>query len=142
MALKDLILTIGITIFLLTVIGAIYTVSLAIKLLPVVIILFVVLYFIGVFGKLKEKKKDEQKEPFQVVINDDTNYNQTTCYMNGNRPFIMNQDGGDSFQGSTMRCIMKGGPATWDKPNWLLPISDPNNPAYYNQFPSQALKFN
>jgi hypothetical protein len=139
MAMKDLIISIAITIFLLTVIGAIYTISLALKLLPIVIILFFILYVIGAFGKLTSKK---MKENYQVVVNDDTNYNQTTCYMNGNRPFIMNQDGGDSFQGSTMRCAMKGGPAIWDKPNWLLPISDPKNPAYYNQFPSQALKFN
>ena len=139
MAIKDLILTISITIFLLTVIGAIYTVSFALRLLPIIIILFIILYVIGAFGKLTQKKG---KENYQVVVNDDTNYNQTTCYMNGNRPFIMNQDGGDLFQGSTMRCVMKGGPVTWDKYPLLLPISDPKNPAYYNEFPSQALKLN
>lgn len=135
MVTKDLIVSIVITIFLLTVIGAIYTVSLAFRLLPIILILFGILYVIGVFSQ------KEKKENYQVVINDDTNYNQTTCYMNGNRPFIMNQNGGDSFQGSTIRCVMKGGPATWNKPNWLLPIDDPNNPAYYNEFPSQSLKF-
>jgi len=138
MAIKDLIISIAITIFLLTVIGAIYTIGLVFKLLPVIIILFIILYVIGAFGKLTSKKI----ENYNVVINDDTNYNQTTCYMNGNRPFILNQDDGDSFQGSTINCVMKGKPTTWNKPNWLLPIDDPNNPAFYNQFPSQALKFN
>ncbi len=139
MAKKDLIISIAITIFLLTVIGAIYTISLALRLLPIIIILFSILYVIGVFGNLSDKKS---KENYQVIINDDTNYNQTTCYMNGNRPFIMNQNGGDLFEGSTIRCAMKGGPNTWDKPNWLLPINDPNNPAYYNEFPSQSLRMN
>jgi hypothetical protein len=131
---KDLIIIALITIFLLITIASIYTVGLAIKLLPTVLIIFFILKYVGVFG---------EQENYEVNVNFNTSdYDQTTCLMNGNRPFIINSQDQDAFAGSTMHCVMKGGPINWKDPIWNLPISDPLNPAYYDQFPSQMLRLN
>jgi hypothetical protein len=126
---KDLILILLITIFLLITTAAIYTIKVALTLLPLVLIIFIVLKYLGIF-----------RENFEVNINYNTSdYNQATCYNNGNRPFVINSQDLDAFSGSTAHCVMKGGPISWKQPIWELPVSDPRNPAYYNEFPSQML---
>lgn len=54
------------------------------------------------------------------------------CYINKARPYVL------SNNGSTADCVVLGLDAS--PPNWMLPVIDPKNPAYYNQFPSHPLK--
>ena len=66
-------------------------------------------------------------------------FQESNCYVSGNRPYII--DGRSPVStipplGSTTRCVLKGGPESWSTPVWELPVSDPANPAYYNEFPS------
>lgn len=66
-------------------------------------------------------------------------FDESSCYVSGNRPFVI--DGrtpnyAEPPYGSTTRCVLKGGPQSWEEPVWSLPVSDMRNPAYYNQFPN------
>jgi hypothetical protein len=66
-------------------------------------------------------------------------YQESNCYTSGNRPYIIDGRSPRSAippLGSTARCTLKGGPQSWATPVWELSVSDPENPAYYNQFPS------
>ena len=76
-----------------------------------------------------------------IEMNDNSEYNESTCYMNGNRPFVIDSRGRSDFDGSTARCVIAGSPLSWKQPVWELPISDPRNPAFYNQFPSEAAHY-
>jgi len=108
-----------------------------IKLIIVIAVAFVV---IG-FCIKKFKLFDSSTEEYNIILDKNSDFDQATCYMNGNRPFIIDPRGGSSFGGSTAHCVMTGGPVNWIKPIWELPISDPRNPAYYNQFPSERSHF-
>lgn len=94
------------------------------SLLVILIVLIVLYYFMNPRG-LYEYFGDEFQE--------------SNCYVAGNRPYIID---GRSRQstipplGSTVRCTLKGGPESWTMPVWELNVSDPSNPAYYNEFPS------
>jgi hypothetical protein len=95
-----------------------------ITLLVIFIVLIVIYYFMDPRG-LYEYFSDEFQE--------------SNCYVAGNRPYII--DGRSPISaipplGSTVRCTLKGGPESWSTPVWELPVSDPANPAYYNEFPS------
>jgi hypothetical protein len=108
-----------------------YSTDYALKAIPALLIIYGILYLCNLTGS---------EEHFQLLDNN-VQYNETSCYVNGNRPFVIDSRGGDSFDGSTAHCIMTGGPVSWKKPVWELPISDPRNPAFYNQFPSEAAHF-
>ena len=120
-----------ISIVLFLTLSSIYTVSLIIKFVPFIIIILAILYSVGAF----------KEEYFEVNITPTSEYDQATCYTNGNRPFVIDPQNGTPFSGTTMHCIMKGGPSSWKNPSYNLPISDPKNPAFYNQYPLERSHF-
>jgi hypothetical protein len=108
-----------------------YPIDIALKAVPVLLVVYGILYMCNLTGL---------EEEFQM-LEDNVEYNQASCYVNGNRPFVIDSRGRKAFDGSTARCVIAGGPVSWKQPVWELPISDPENPAFYNQFPSESAHF-
>ena len=63
----------------------------------------------------------------------DYNYDSPSCYTNRARPYVI------SNNKMTADCVQLGLDTT--PPNWTLPVSDPDNPAYYNEFPSHPFNY-
>lgn len=63
----------------------------------------------------------------------DYNYDSPSCYTNRARPYVI------SNNKMTADCVELG--LDTNPPNWTLPVSDPNNPAYYNEFPSHPFNY-
>ncbi len=101
------------------------------------VITFITISIVTLFIYFKLKNNDENF----VYIEDDAQYKENLCYVNKNRPYVLDsRTPNNSFLGSTMNCVMQGKPVSWDTPSWDLPISNPENIAYWNQFPSQQLR--
>ena len=61
------------------------------------------------------------------------NIDSPSCYTNRARPYVL------SNNKMTADCVVRG--LNTNEPNWKLPISDPKNPAYYNEFPSHPFNY-
>jgi len=91
----------------------------------IILLVFITCYIPRVFNEQFSYSTERTTRP------NNTEYDINMCYINRARPYVI------SNNKSTADCVVLGLNTT--SPNWMLPITNPENPAYYNEFPSHPI---
>lgn len=100
----------------------------------IVIILILLLVIASIY---MYTKNEQYANDYQLLVPSkhmrSYNYNSPSCYTNRARPYVL------SNNKSTADCVVLG--LNTSTPDWKLPVTDSNNPAYYNEFPSHPFNY-